>query len=118
MNRQVIAILLDSSPLTWTSQEDRYLKLCEVLVERGHLPILVFSEDLRPEFAARLRGTGAELAAINYGHGYGHGPVHYLHELRKLVRKHSVTAAHLVFFDYFSAIPWIARLAGISNIVY
>src|SRR3981081_2130649 len=106
MSRQNIAILLDSAPITWTSQEDRHLKLCEVLVEQGSRPLLVFSEDLSPEFAARLRSSGAELAAINYGEG----TVHYFRELRRLVKKHSITTAHIIFFDYFSAMPWIARL--------
>ena len=114
MSRNAIAILLDSAPITWTSQEDRQLKLCEVLVARGVQPVLVFSEDLNPEFAARLRSTGAELAAINYQQGMRH----YLHELRQLVKKHSITTAHIIFFDYFSAIPWIARRAGIGNIIY
>jgi len=114
MSRQVIAILLDSAPITWTSQEDRHLKLCAVLVERGDQPVLIFSENLPAEFAARLRETGAELAAINYGEG----TVHYFRELRKLVKKHSITTAHIIFFDYFSAVPWIAKLAGIPNIIY
>jgi len=114
MSRQNIAIVLDSEPITWTSQEDRQLKLCEVLVARGDQPVLIFSGNLSPEFAARLRATGAELAAINYSEG----SVHYFRELRKLVKKHSITTAHIIFFDYFSAIPWIARLAGIPNIIY
>ena len=112
--KQAIAILLDSAPITWTSQEDRQLKLCEALVARGVQPVLVFSEDLKPEFAERLRSTGAELAAINYGLGTSN----YLRELRKLVKKHSITTAHIIFFDYFSAVPWIARRAGIRNIIY
>lgn len=76
--------------------------------------MLVFSEDLKPEFAERLRSTGAELAAINYRNGKGN----YLRELRRLVEKYSITTAHIIFFDYFSAMPWIARRAGIRNIVY
>ncbi len=112
--KRAIAILLDSAPLTWTSQEDRQLVLCEALVARGVQPVLVFSEDLKPEFAARLRSTGAELAAINYGLGTRN----YLRELRKLVKKYSITTAHIIFFDYFSAMPWIASCAGIKNIIY
>jgi glycosyltransferase involved in cell wall biosynthesis len=114
MNRQNIAILLDSAPITWTSQEDRHLKLCAALVQKGAHPVLVFSEPLSEEFAARLRATGADLAAINYGLGTRH----YLAQLRKLVKDHSITTAHIIFFDYFSALPWIARLAGIPNIIY
>lgn len=114
MSQPAIAILLDSAPITWTSQEDRQLKLCEALVARGVQPVLVFSEELNPEFAARLRGTGAELAAINYRQGIWN----YRRELRQLVKKHSLTTAHIIFFDYFSAVPWIARCAGIRNIIY
>ena len=114
MSRQNIAILLDSAPITWTSQEDRQLKLCEALVSRGLRPLLVFSEDLSPAFAARLQDTGAELAAINYSQG----SLHYLRELGRLVKQHNITTAHIIFFDYFSAMPQIARLAGIQNIIY
>jgi len=114
MSRHNIAILLDSAPITWTSQEDRQLKLCEALVSRGVQPLLVFSEDLSAAFAARLQSTGAELAAINYSKGSRH----YLSELRQLVKKHHITTAHIVFFDYFSAMPRIARLAGIQHIIY
>ncbi|HSS20833.1 MAG TPA: glycosyltransferase family 4 protein [Pyrinomonadaceae bacterium] len=114
MKPESIAILLDSAPITWTSQEDRQLKLCEALVERGVRPILVFSQELSPEFAARLRNGGAELAAINYNQGRGH----YLTELRKLVNQYSITTAHIIFFDYFSALPRVAKQAGITHIIY
>jgi glycosyltransferase involved in cell wall biosynthesis len=114
MNPETIAILLDSAPLTWTSQEDRQLRLCQVLVARGVQPLLVFSEELSPEFATRFRATGAKLAAINYGNGVSN----YFRELRRLVKQHSITTAHIIFFDYFSAVPRIARLAGIRHILY
>src|SRR5207342_3527104 len=100
-----------SAPITWTSQEDRQLKLCEALVALGVRPVLVFSEELLPEFAARLKSAGAELAAINYTQG----GAHYLAELRKLVQRYSITTAHIIFFDYFSALPRIAKQAGISK---
>jgi glycosyltransferase involved in cell wall biosynthesis len=114
MKPQSIAILLDSAPITWTSQEDRQLKLCEALMSQGVRPVLVFSEELLPEFAARLRNAGAVLAAINYNQG----GAQYLTELRELVRQHSITTAHIIFFDYFSAIPRIAKQAGITRIIY
>lgn len=114
MPRKTIAILLDSAPITWTSQEDRQLKLCEALVARDVLPVLVFSEELKLEFAERFRNAGAVLAAINYGHGRRN----YLRELRKLVRQYSINTAHIIFFDYFSALPWIARRAGIRSVIY
>lgn len=114
MSRQTIALLLDSAPITWTSQEDRHLSLCEALMARDIQPVLVFAKPLQPEFAARLLRTGAELEAISYGQG----ALHFSRELRKLVKKHSITTAHIIFFDYFSAVPWIARLAGIRNVIY
>ncbi len=100
--------------MTWTSQEDRHLRLCEALVRSGVQPVLVFARALRPEIHERLQASGAELAAIDYGNG----ALHYYRELRKLVRRCSITTAHVVFFDYFSAVPWIARLAGIPHVIY
>jgi glycosyltransferase involved in cell wall biosynthesis len=109
-----VVILLDSAPMTWTSQEDRQLCLCRALLRRGIQPVLVFARTLRPEIHERLRASGAEVVDIDYGKG----PVHYVRELRKLVRRCSITTAHVVFFDYFSALPWIARLCGIPHILY
>jgi glycosyltransferase involved in cell wall biosynthesis len=114
MSKQSIVILLDSAPITWTSQEDRQLKLCEALVERGTKPILVFAEELTPEFSVRLKSTGAELAAINFNKGVQY----YRKELARLVKQHSITTAHIIFFDYFSPLPRIAKQAGIKNIIY
>jgi glycosyltransferase involved in cell wall biosynthesis len=111
---ETIAIILDSAPITWTSQEDRQLKLCEALCARGIKPVLVFSEPLRAEFADRFSRAGAELNPINYGDG----PFGFLLALRKLVKQFSITTAHIIFFDYFSAVPLLARLAGIKRIIY
>jgi glycosyltransferase involved in cell wall biosynthesis len=106
--------LLDSAPLTWTSQEDRHFRLCQALAGRGVTPVVVFAEPLRPHIHARLQASGAVIRVINYGRGV----VHYYLELRKLVKAFSITAAHIVFFDYFSALPWIARLSGIRRVIY
>ena len=38
--------------------------------------------------------------------------------MRKVVRRFSITTAHVVFFDYFSGVPWVARLAGIRHVIY
>jgi len=72
MTRQTLALLLDSAPLNWTSQEDRHLKLCQALSDRDVKPVLVFSEPLREEFQARFRNTGAKLESIDYGEGCLH----------------------------------------------
>jgi glycosyltransferase involved in cell wall biosynthesis len=109
-----IVFLLDSAPSTWTSQEDRHLRLCQALTLKGVRPILVFSRPLRPDIESRLRSSGAEIEAIDYGEGVAH----YWRSLRRLVKKFSVTTAHIIFFDYFSALPWIARLCGIPVVIY
>lgn len=109
-----IAILLDSAPLTWTSQEDRHSRLCEALVKRGVQPVLVFSEPLQPHIHGRLRASGAVIRVINYGRGI----VHYYRRLRGIVKAFSITTVHIVFFDYFSALPWIARASGVRHVVY
>ena len=114
MSRQTVALLLDSAPITWTSQEDRHFSLCAALVARGIQPVLVFSEPLRPEFEARLRSTGAELEAVSYARG----ALRFSRELALIVKKHSITTVHVIFFDYFSAIHWLVRLTGVKNVIY
>lgn len=114
MSRENIALLLDSAPATWTSQEDRHFQLCQALIRQGVQPVLVFSQQLRPDIHARLQASGAEIEAIDYGKGVSS----YYKELRRLTEKFSITTAHIIFFDYFSALPWIARLCGISHIIY
>jgi glycosyltransferase involved in cell wall biosynthesis len=109
-----VVFLLDSAPSTWTSQEDRHLRLCQALIRKGIQPILVFSRPLRPDIESRLRSSGAEIEAIDYGEGI----THYWRSLRRLVKKFSVSTAHIIFFDYFSAVLWIARLCGIPVVIY
>ena len=36
----------------------------------------------------------------------------------EVVRKHSVTAVHIAFFNYFDPLPWMARLNGVRDIIY
>jgi len=114
MSRGNVAFLLDSAPITWTSQEDRHFRLCQALVRKGLQPVLVFSRPLRSEIEVRLRASGAQIRAIDYGKG----AIHYYRELRALLRGSGVTTAHVVFFDYFSAVPWIARFCGIRHVIY
>jgi glycosyltransferase involved in cell wall biosynthesis len=114
MSNRNVVLLLDSAPLTWTSQEDRHFRLSQVLVRRGVQPVLVFAEPLRPHIHARLQASGAAIRVINYGKGIPY----YYRELRKVVKAFSITTAHIVFFDYFSALPWIARLSGIRHVIY
>jgi glycosyltransferase involved in cell wall biosynthesis len=109
-----VVFLLDSAPSTWTSQEDRHLRLCQTLTRNGVQPVLVFSRALRPDIESRLRSSGAAVEAIDYGEG----PGHYYRTLRRLVTRFSITTAHILFFDYFSAVPWIARLCGIPVVIY
>ena len=76
--------------------------------------MLVFSAPLSEDIHARLRASGAEIEAIDYGQGV----LHYYRALRGLARRFNVTTAHIVFFDYFSALPWIARACGIRRVIY
>jgi glycosyltransferase involved in cell wall biosynthesis len=114
MHTENVAFLLDSAPRTWSSQEDRHLRLCQALAARGSRPVLVFATELPPEIERRFAAGGVEVTSINYAHGVRH----YYRELGKLVERYSITTAHIIFFDYFSAIPWIARLRGVKWIIY
>jgi glycosyltransferase involved in cell wall biosynthesis len=114
MRGQVLAMLLDSAPRVWRSQEESHLQFCRALLARGVRPVLVFSEDLPGELRARFRAAGVEVEAINYGKGV----FHYCRQLRQVVRRHSVTAAHIAYFNYFDPIAWLARLNGVRCIVF
>jgi glycosyltransferase involved in cell wall biosynthesis len=114
MTQGNVVFLLDSAPSTWTSQEDRHLRLCEALVGKGLQPVLVFSRPLRPDLDARLRASGAVIRAIDYGRG----AIHYYRQLRAALKGAGVSTAHVIFFDYFSAVPWIARLCGVRHVIY
>jgi len=107
-------MLLDSAPRVWRSQEESHLQFSLALIARGVQPVLVFSQDLPEELRSRFRSNGVEVEAINYGKGL----FHYYRELRKVVQKHSVTVAHIAYFNYFDPIAWLARLNGVRSIVY
>ncbi|HEV7475215.1 MAG TPA: glycosyltransferase family 4 protein [Pyrinomonadaceae bacterium] len=108
------AFLLDSAPRTWSSQEDRHLRLCQELAARGSRPVLVFSSPLPPEIQNRFEQGGVSVAAINYADGI----THYYRELGKLFEQNSIERVHIIFFDYFRAVMWLARLNGVKSIIY
>ena len=113
-NSQTIAFLLDYAPKTWCSREDYHVGLCEALAARGISSVLVFAKELPPELSSLLHEKGIATEVIDYGRGVAH----YHKELGRVVRKYSVTAAHICYFDYFSMIAWLARLNGVRTIVY
>jgi glycosyltransferase involved in cell wall biosynthesis len=114
MKNPNIAFLLDSAPRTWSSQEDRHLRLCQALSARGSRPILVFAAKLPPEIQDRFERGGVALETINYEEGISH----YYQELGKLIERNSIERVHIIFFDYFRAVMWLARLKGVRSIVY
>jgi glycosyltransferase involved in cell wall biosynthesis len=109
-----IALLLDCVPRAWSTQEDRHLTLCRALTAAGIRPVLTFSEDFPDTLKARFRDGGAEVVVLSYGRGARH----YLRGLARIVSQFRVSTVHVCFFDYFSAVPWLARLQGVRHIVY
>jgi len=111
--KEGLALILDSAPLTWTSQEDRHLLLCRELVARGIQPVLIFSAPLK-EFGQKFVDTGALVFDVNYQSG----ALNFYRRLRQIFRDNNVTLAHVIFFDYFSPVTWIVRAAGVGHILY
>jgi len=108
-------MLLDNVPTTWGSREEMHLRLSQALISRGVRPVLVFSEEIGKELRNKYLDSGIEVGpAINYGKGI----FNYYRQLGKVIRNYSVTAVHIAFFNYFSLIPWLARLRGVRYIVY
>lgn len=114
MRAENTAFLLDSAPRNWCSQEDRHLEIAKALIARGGKAVLVFSNPVPAEVEQRFRAAGIEVAAISYGKGMRH----YARELGELIRKFEITAVHIIFFDYFSAMSWIAKTRGIKYVIY
>ncbi len=111
--KEGLALILDSAPPTWTSQEDRHLLLCRELVARGIQPVLIFSAPLN-EFEQKFVDAGALVFVINYQKG----SLHFYRRLRQVFKDNNVTLAHIIFFDYFSPVTWIVRATGVKHIIY
>lgn len=111
---ETIAFLLDYAPQTWCSREDYHVRLSQALKAKGVRSLLVFAKELPEELASLFRQKGVEYTAIDYGKGFRH----YFKELGKVIRKYSVNAVHICYFDYFSAIAWMCRLYGVQTIIY
>lgn len=111
--KEALALILDSAPPTWTSQEDRHLLLCRELTARGIQPVLIFSAPLK-EFEQKFLDAGALVFAISYEKG----ALDFYRRLRKVFKDNNVTLAHIIFFDYFSPVTWIVRAAGVKHIIY
>ena len=111
--KEGLALILDSAPLTWTSQEDRHLLLCRELVARGIQPVLIFSAPLK-EFEQKFLDTGALVFDVNYQNG----ALNFYRRLRQIFSDNNVTLAHVIFFDYFSPVTWIVRAAGVKHVIY
>lgn len=114
MRKPSVALLLDSAPRTWTSQEDIHLRLCEILCAHGIRVTLVFADHIRADFADRFRQAGAALEVANYSAGR----FRFLKRLQAITIQHEISLIHVCFFDYFSAVPWLARLSGTETILF
>ncbi len=114
MQAENVAFLLDSAPRIWCSQEDRHLEICKALIAKGGRPVLVFAKKLAPEVENRFREAGVEVAAISYANG----AANYRKELKALIRNFRITTVHIIFFDYFSPISWVAKSAGAKYVIY
>lgn len=116
MNKKTegLALLLDSAPVTWTSQEDRHLLLSRELKTRGLQPVLIFSAPLKPEFEERFLAAGAVVAVVSYSKG----ALSFYKALKRVIAENNVSLVHIIFFDYFSMVSWIVRATGMKRIIY
>jgi len=109
-----VVILLDSAPRTWTSMEEINRRICRRLTSLGIPVVLVYAAALPPEIDQRMRDAGAQIEVVPYGKER----YRFSRELGRIIKQYSISMAHVCFFDYFSFIPWIARLNGLQHIIY
>jgi glycosyltransferase involved in cell wall biosynthesis len=108
-----VAVLLDASPRTWTSVEEINYRLSRILSAQGINVVLVYA-GLLPEHRQRFEEAGARVEVL----GYGQRRYRYFRELRRIFKENSISLVHVCFFDYFSLVPWLVRLNGVTRIVY
>jgi glycosyltransferase involved in cell wall biosynthesis len=108
-----VAILLDASPRTWTSVEEINYRLSRTLSAQGINVVLVYAA-LSPEHRQRFEEAGARVEIL----GYGRKRYRYFRELRRIFKENSISLVHVCFFDYFSLVPWLVRVNGVTRIVY
>jgi glycosyltransferase involved in cell wall biosynthesis len=64
--------------------------------------------------AERFSESGAAIEVANYSEGR----FRFLKRLRAIIARHEISLIHVCFFDYFSAVPWLARLGGTEKIIF
>jgi glycosyltransferase involved in cell wall biosynthesis len=109
-----VVIPLDSAPRTWTSMEEINRRLCQRLTSLGITAVLIYARALPPEIDQRMREAGAQIEVVPYGQER----YRFSKELGRIIKEYSISMAHICFFDYFSFMPWIARLNGLQHIIY
>jgi len=94
--------------------EEINLRLTRSLTSKGIPVVLVYADVLPEDLDRRMRegGAGIEVAP------YKRNPYRFYRDLGRIFTKYSVSMTHVCFFDYFSWVPWIARLHGLRCIVY
>ena len=110
-----IAFLLDYSPRWWCSVDSSHLRLGQALKKRNVECVLVYSDKSKSEDTPRVfRENGIETLAVNYSKG----AFRYYQELGRIIDQHQITTVHSGFFNYFSLVPWLARLRGLKQILF
>lgn len=109
-----VAFLLDTCPPTWSSREEFHARLCAALRRRGGAPVLAFSGEPPDAIRRRFEDCGAAVVALPY-RGVS---LRYFRDLRNLIASRRISLVHIRYFDYFSALSWLARLAGARRVVF
>mgnify|MGYP005834956871 CR=1 FL=1 len=98
----------------WSSREEFHLRLAAALGQRGAGTVIALSGEPAPDVRRRFEAAGAEIVVLPY-----RGPsAAYARALSRMFRQQEVELVHVRYFDYFSLVPWLARLAGATRIVF
>ncbi|MGE5486355.1 MAG: glycosyltransferase family 4 protein [bacterium] len=114
LTRGAIALLLDCCAPTWTSREDFHGRLATALRQRGVSTVIALSGEPAPGVRQRFEAAGAEVVVLPYNRP----SAGYARALSRLFREREVALVHARYFDYFSLVPWHAKLAGASKIIF
>lgn len=89
-------------------------RICRRLTSLRIPVVLVYAAPLPTEIERRMRDAGGQIEIVPYGKDR----YRFYKELGRIIKQYSISMAHVCFFDYFSFVPWIARLNGLHHVVY
>ena len=112
-NPATVLSFLDLKPCKYGSMEEYTIFLSRALRERGTRSVVAFASEPIEAVREALRAEGAVLEVVEPG-----PRAQVYKRLWQLMRRHAPQVVHFHFFEQFSVLPVLSRLAGPKLMVF